>query len=234
MTARVFDALIAVSNNTRRDTERIIPAARGKVFAIPLASRFQPPDTPLPRPPEAETPFLLLVANVTANKNPSIVIAALATLVAAGRTMRLVHVGNDEFGYLAAAASANGVDAHVVQLGKVSDARLASLYAHAAATVVVSLYEGFGLPVLEAQTFGSPLVCANRASLPEVAGKGAIMVDPTDSAAIADAVARIVDDPGFAAVLRERGIANAASFSWDRTAAETLALFQRIVAEQSI
>lgn len=230
LTTRACDAIITVSRNTGRDVETWLPAARGKVSAIPLASRFGRVDQPVSNSGAPTGPYVVLVANVTANKNPSIVVAALAHVLAGGRHVRLVHVGNDEFGYLAAAAASRGVAGHVEQLGKISDARLCEIYAGAVCTLVVSLYEGFGLPVLEAQALGSPLVCSDRAALPEVAGDGAIMVDPTDAAAIGEQIARLLDDPALGASLRERGYANLARFSWERTATETSALFERLLA----
>lgn len=228
--AYACDALIAVSGNTGRDVENLLPGARGKVTVIPLASRFIRADR-VAAPPAGSGPrYIVLVANVTANKNPSIVVDALGHVLASGRELRLVHVGNDEFGYLAAAARDRGVVANVEQRGKISDAALCDLYANAVCTLVVSLYEGFGLPVLEAQALGSPLICSNRASLPEVAGDGAIMVDPTDAVAIGDQIARLLDDPDLGAELRVRGYANLERFSWERTAAETAELFRRLLA----
>lgn len=226
---RACDAVIAVSGNTGRDVERLIPQARGKVAVIPLASRFTRADRRTSPPADAGARYIVLVANVTANKNPSIVVDALSHVLASGREVRLIHVGNDEFGYLAAAARDRGVVGHVEQRGKISDAALCDLYANAVCTLVVSLYEGFGLPVLEAQALGSPLICSNRASLPEVAGDGAIMVDPTDAVAIGDQIARLLDDPDLGESLRTLGYANLERFSWERTATETAALFRRLL-----
>ena len=228
--AYACDAVIAVSGNTGRDIETLLPGARGKVAVIPLASRFTRADRCVAPETDTGPRYIVLVANVTANKNPSIVVDALGHVLAGGRKVRLIHVGNDEFGYLAAAARDRGVDANVEQRGKISDAALCDLYANAVCTLVVSLYEGFGLPVLEAQALGSPLICSNRASLPEVAGDGAIMVDPTDAVEIGKQIARLLDDPELGADLRVRGYANLERFSWERTAAETVALFRRLLA----
>ena len=93
--------------------------------------------------------------------------------------------------------------------------------------VYPSLYEGFGLPVLEAMTRGVPVACSNASSLPEVAGDGALLFDPNDVSAIATALQRLLGDPAEARRLRERGLARSRLFSWERTAQATLEVYRR-------
>jgi glycosyltransferase involved in cell wall biosynthesis len=114
--------------------------------------------------------------------------------------------------------------------GYVDDTDLPALYGGAAAFCFPSLYEGFGLPVLEAMACGTPVVCSNTSSLPEVAGDAALLVDPHDPAALADALARILGERALAEDLRRRGLARAAAYSWDRTAALTAAVYQKVLA----
>jgi glycosyltransferase involved in cell wall biosynthesis len=111
--------------------------------------------------------------------------------------------------------------------GYLDDARLQELYRSARALVYPSLYEGFGLPVLEAMTFGCPVVTSPLSSLPEVGGDAALYVDPRSPEAIAAALDRLVREPELATSLASRGRARAALFSWERTARETLADYQR-------
>ncbi len=115
----------------------------------------------------------------------------------------------------------------IVWLGRVPEADLPALYAAAAAFVFPSLYEGFGLPVLEAMACGAPVICSAVSSLPETAGDAALLVDPTDVNALAAALARVLIEPGLAADLRARGFAQAARFTWERTAAETLSIYRQ-------
>lgn len=109
-------------------------------------------------------------------------------------------------------------------------AQLPDLYAGAAALVLPSHYEGFGFPVLEAMGTGTPVVIANRSSLPEIAGGAAIQADPDDAEALAQAMRQVLDDASLRDSLVRRGRANAARFTWERTARETLALYQRVLA----
>ena len=90
--------------------------------------------------------------------------------------------------------------------------------------------EGFGLPPLEAMACGAPVVTSNASSLPEVAGDAAILVDPTDVAQIAQAMWLVLSQPALAAALRAKGLARAAQFSWERTARETIAVYERVLA----
>ncbi len=109
----------------------------------------------------------------------------------------------------------------VILQGYVDDEDLPALYAAAVGFIYVSLYEGFGLPVLEAMASGTPVICSSTTSIPEVAGDASLLVNPLDPQAIADAMERLLTDRSLQADLRERGLRRAATFSWERTAAET-------------
>jgi len=115
-------------------------------------------------------------------------------------------------------------------VGYVSDAELSALYRGAACLAMPSVYEGFGLPVLEAMQLGTPVVCARRASLPEVGGDAALWVEPDDDAGIADALVRLLADPAARDGMRRAGLARAALFTWDAAARGTLAAFDEAAA----
>jgi len=117
-------------------------------------------------------------------------------------------------------------------LHRVPDAELVGLYNGASLLATVSFYEGFGLPPLEAMACGAPVVVADRASLPEVVGEAGLLVDPDDPDDIARALTRVLTEESLRARMRELGLAQAARFTWEKTARETWAVY-RMVLEQS-
>jgi glycosyltransferase involved in cell wall biosynthesis len=135
-----------------------------------------------------------------------------------GADMRLVITG-DPTTELADCIERNHVTSQVHFTGLVPEEKLPSLYRGAEALIFPSLYEGFGLPLLEAMACGTPVVTADTTALPEVAGGAALLVDPTSVEHIAEAMKRIVSDTFLRQQLREKGLARAAQFSWDSTAA---------------
>ncbi|WP_199688145.1 glycosyltransferase family 4 protein [Noviherbaspirillum sedimenti] len=168
---------------------------------------------------ERHTPgyrYLFCVGNRKAHKNEQRLLRAFAAADIA-LDIRLLFTG-PEGGGLADLARELGVEGRVVFLGKVTEVQLPSIYRSAIALVFPTLYEGFGLPVVEAMASGTPVVTSNVTSLPEVAGDAAILVDPLDEVAIADGIKRVVTDQGLRQVLIERGIQQAKRFSWDAVA----------------
>ena len=117
----------------------------------------------------------------------------------------------------------------VVVTGYVPESDLPALYNGARVFVYPSLYEGFGLPVLEAMACGTPVVTANASSTAEVVGDAALVVDPHDEAELAGALLAAANDSALRATLRSRGLARASEFSWARTARETLAVYRKAV-----
>jgi glycosyltransferase involved in cell wall biosynthesis len=162
------------------------------------------------------------------HKNLSALIAALGAIPAERRPL-LVLPGYETWHEreLRERARAAGVAGDVRFLGWVSGAELEGLWAIASAFVFPSLYEGFGLPVLEAMARGVPVACSNASSLPEVAGEAALLFDPHDERAIAAAVQSLLSDAALAERLRERGHARVREFTWERTARLTLASYAR-------
>jgi glycosyltransferase involved in cell wall biosynthesis len=161
----------------------------------------------------AREPFLLYPAKAWPHKNHARLLEAFALLHDERPDLKLVLTGGGEPGPLP-----DGVDA----LGHVRRADVVDLMRRASALVFPSLYEGFGLPPLEAMACGCPVACSNAAALPETVGGAARLFDPHDPVAIADAVRDVLDDPG---PWVERGLARAAQFSWDETARLTDAVY---------
>lgn len=228
LSARRCERIITISETSKRDIERYLPTVVGKTHAFRLASRFEPRDRTSAGGAAGDTPFVLMVANLTANKNIDVVVAAVAQLRRAGETVDFVQIGADHLGLLAQSISRHDAAGFVHALGKVSDADLVERFETCLCAVVPSLYEGFGMPVLEAQAFGAAMICSDRGAVPEVAGDGAILFDPEDPAALGDAIRRYLHDEPLRREMQSKARANVRKFSWRKTAEGTLSVFMDI------
>lgn len=159
-------------------------------------------------------PYVLYVGNHKPHKNLPRTVAAVARL----DPDVLLLVSGDRTPALDALAAEHGLADRLRTLGRVDDDTLAAAYRGAAATLVLSTHEGFGLPALEAMACGSPVVASPVTSLPEVVGDAGVYADPHDVTAMADAVERVLADPDLAARLATAGPARAAAWTWERVA----------------
>lgn len=215
---RKATASIAISDCTRRDAVRLLGLARSKIDVVPLGvdhGVFHPhASTDLASVTNGE-PYLLYVGETDARKNVGALIGAFRELSVDG--LHLVLAGGSERSVerLRARYPETG-DASIHLLGPVDVKTLAGLYAGATAFVFPSLYEGFGLPVLEAMACGAPVICSPVSAMQEVAGDAALFADP-DPAALARAIERVASDATLRADLRGRGLERAASFTWAST-----------------
>jgi alpha-1,3-rhamnosyl/mannosyltransferase len=159
-------------------------------------------------------------------------VRAYAQLRALSKVPRLVLVGRPGWLFQEAVdlISQLGLEQQVTRLQDVAEADLAAVYRGAVALALPSHYEGFGFPVLEAMACGVPVVVSNRASLPEIAGDAALMVEPEDDNALAEALWRLLSDPGLRADLSARGFERVKAFTWEATANATAGLYRRILA----
>jgi len=226
--------IIAVSATTRAEilARYRVPPERIVVVPEAAAPHFVPP------PPSAlaatraryglARPYVLFVGFLEPKKNLGVLLEAVATLRRTGAwgDTELIVVGAPGWGPdPRAQVHVLGLDAVVRFLGAVADAELPALFGGALAFAFPSLWEGFGLPALEAMAAGAPVVASNRGALPEVTGGAALLVDPTP-APLAEALGRVLADPALRERLREAGLTRAAQFSWERTARETLAVYR--------
>jgi glycosyltransferase involved in cell wall biosynthesis len=237
-TAKAADMLICPSQAVRDDIVRILRAPPEKVRAIAEAAApaFRPIDDSavvdrLRYKHVLPDRFVLSVGSLEPGKNRTTLLKAFAELRRRGVEHKLVVAGQRawKYGDDFRLAEELGLKGDVIFTGYVSPEEMPALYAAADLFVFPSLYEGFGLPVLEAMACGVPVVASNVSSIPEVAGDAALLVGPRDAAALCDAMERILKDSDLRATLRHRGLERAATFSWERAARETLAVYEEAV-----
>ena len=235
--ARRADRVMAISGAVKDDVvERLgVPADRVDVVHLGFGMQRAPAPTPedeLRRRLGLERARVVLcVSAALAHKNLDRLIRAFARLEPESADLRLVVAGHAgrETERLVAVAHEAGVADRLTLTGWISDPDLEGLYALAACCAYPSLHEGFGLPVLEAMARGVPIACSSASSLTEVAGDAAELFDPLDVAAIASALGRLLHDRDRAASLVDRGLARAASFTWERCADGVLASYERVL-----
>ena len=175
--------------------------------------------------------YVLSVGTVQSRKNYSRVIQAIAAIRARGYDLHYAIAGGQ--GWLEAEMQATigkcGMADYVHLLGFVDDDDLAALYSDARLFVMASLYEGFGLPVLEAMACGVPVIASNVSSLPEVAGDATLLVDPYDTDAIREAIVTAETDETLRSRMVEAGYEQAAKFSWQRSAAQLMTIYATLL-----
>ena len=226
------DAIICISENTRRDLLRYIPIPEERVFVVPLASDLDESLThgDEPTPP---APYFLYVGGRSAGyKNFDGLLVAFARVAAQRPEPTLVITGYPLTDQEQKRLHDLGLTGRVHWLPTQSDRALARLYRHSQAFVYPSLYEGFGIPPLEAMACGTVVISSDRSSLPEVVGDAGLSFDPTAPDAADQLAAHLftaLDDPARRADLIARGRARAATFSWDRAAAQTMEVYRTVL-----
>ncbi len=232
------DHLIADSAWTKRTLIEHLGLPPERIDVVPVAADH---DHYRPRPvPDdlrrryglaPDCRYLLYVGSEDPRKNLETLLIAVAALFREHADVRLLKVGAahhlDEHRRLCRLAARLGIADRVVWLDHVPEADLPLLYNAAEVFVMPSLFEGFGLPLLEAMACGTPVVYAAASALPEVAGEAGLGVDPRDPAAFAAALGKLLDTPDLRARLRAAGLAQAERFSWSRAAEETHAVYAR-------
>jgi glycosyltransferase involved in cell wall biosynthesis len=237
MSIRNAARVIAVSEHTKQDLIRFYGIAPEKVAVTPLAPG--PAFGEIPNAAEMELPagitepFVLAVGNLEPRKNLDRLLAAFAVLVRErGFDGQLVLVGKGPGGHeILTRARREGVESRVVLPGFVSEPTLVLLYNRAKVFVYPSLYEGFGLPPIEAMSCGCPVVASNTSVLPETLGDAAILVDPESVAGLVQAIDSVLRDEGLARTLKQKGIERAGRLDWHETAARTHAVYAEVFAE---
>lgn len=238
LAARVAYAIIVPSEAVRDDVRRFlhVPDAKLHVVYEAAAARFAPvareAATAVARSYGIDGPYVLSVGSLEPGKNRPRLIRALHDLRDDGIEHRLVVVGQRAWDYEPDLALVRelGMEQQMIFPGYVRDEDLPALYTGADAVAIPSLYEGFGLPVLEAMACGAPVLTSNTGATAEVAGDAALLVDPHSVDAIRDGLRALLCGPDLRADLRERGFQRVGEFSWQRAAAETHDVYERVVA----
>jgi glycosyltransferase involved in cell wall biosynthesis len=233
--SRTASRVITLSRHSAMDIERLLNAPADKIRIIPGGVES-------PGAPAAEIsaeirgiiqggPFLLYVGRRDPYKNLAGLVQAFARVRAERNDCRLVLAGAPDARYMEPETETRrlGLESAVIFTGHVGDAAITALYRNAAVFVFPSLYEGFGLPPLEAMAGGAPVVASNRTSVPEAVGDAALLVDPAAPAEMAQAICRVLSDRALAATLREAGLKRAASFTLRRQAEQTLAVYEELI-----
>ncbi len=229
-----IDHVITVSECSRRDLIERAGVPDHRITVV-----YPGIDTGVFRPPHNENvagktpskrPYVLCVSGDDPTKNLETLIDAFAALPSAVRDEHDLILAGDlrRREDLRAQVAKRGLAPQTHFPGLVSDERLVELYRGASLFVFPSKYEGFGLPVLEAMACGCPVVCSNAASLPEVAGDAALLVDPSDTNGFAHGMLAMLSDPESARKFRHRGLTQVSLFSWRETASRTVQVYTRV------
>lgn len=236
---RLADRVITVSAHTAKDLLKEMPNAQGKVHPIPLGVSSLAPASSR----ESLTslglnePYFLFVGTLEPRKNLARLLEAFSRLPDSLRNSAVLAIaGGKGWGGVdvATVAEKYGVQDRMRVLGYVSEGQLATLYTHALFLAMPSLYEGFGLPLLEAMSRGTPVLTSNCASMPEVAGDAGILVAPLDVESILQGLSEFLGNGVQRTLLASRAVANAKHFSWVLAAEETLQVFEEAITTRQL
>ncbi len=232
---RLADRIMVDSRSTFNDLSSEFPQAAEKIRIVHLGITSLV--APSARSDLSEMgifkPYFLFVGTLEPRKNLRRLLSAYASLPEFVRdAYSLVIAGGKGWGCidLNAVIRSLGLEGSVILVGYVSDSQLTSLYSNARFLAMPSIYEGFGLPLLEAMSLGIPVLTSNCSSLPEVVGNAGLLVDPLDDLALAKGLLNLLMDDVLHANLASKTLPNAKRFSWDKCAAETIAVFDEAIA----
>ena len=230
--------VITVSRHSAQDIELLygIPLERIAVIPNGVSAEFRPVSDPASvaewraRFAVPTERYLLFVGGADPRKNHQTLLRAYARLAHALSSYSLVLVGDPvhRFGDMRQTARTFGIESRVVCTGRLAVTDMVGLYSNAALFVFPSLYEGFGLPVLEAMACGTPVITSSTTSLPEVAGDAALLVKPDDVEGLAATILRVLETPDLRHRLQARGFERVKAFTWERTARQTLDVYREL------
>jgi glycosyltransferase involved in cell wall biosynthesis len=234
------DLVLTISESSKQDIIKYLQVDEKKVVVTPLASRYHTDYFSDVRAEELSkqtsydfsAPYLLFVSTIEPRKNIKAIISAFNYLKEKHKIPHnLVMIGRKGWHYepIFAAIEKSPWKTNIHHLDYLSDELVALFYAKADAFIYPSHYEGFGLPVLEAMTLGTPVVTSNTSSLPEVAGDAALLINPNEPMQLAEAILKLISDSQLRQTFIDKGKERAKTFSWERTAIETLKAYRSII-----
>ena len=237
------DAIVAVSHHTKLDLIELYQTPAEKIHVI--HEGIDPTFAPMPANEVARVsygyaqskPYLLMVGTLEPRKNHATAMRAMARRKAAGHDDQLLIVGGKGWLFEPIQRLVDELDIadRIHFTGYVPAADLPALYSGATCVLVPSLYEGFGFSVLEAMACGTPVICSNVSSLPEIAGDAALLLEaPENDEELALLIERMATEAGLAARLRKLGVERASQFTWEKCAAETVALYEEVISANSV
>jgi glycosyltransferase involved in cell wall biosynthesis len=235
------DRTIAISNNTAQDIINWLKINPEKISMVfnGVNSNFRLPEHKIAvewRQKHIKSPEEICLLNVGNNhqrKNIETVLKVVKAMVSSNIPVRLWKVGEDFYPEQKQYIQANNLDKHITLINNPDRDTLIRFYHAADILLAPSLYEGFGLTILEAMACGTPIITSNVSALPEVAGDAAILVEPTDVGAITQAIASIHQDSALRQTLVDQGLARVKEFTWKKTAEQTAIVYEQAVAAKS-
>lgn len=236
---RYADRIIAISEHTKNDIIKYFNASPELVTVTRLAAgdayrEVKDPDSLQAARKKYGLPdnYILFVGSLEPRKNVRTLLKAYSLLPERlKKEFRMVVAGGRGWlnSDIPGAVKDLGIEDRVTFAGYIDSSDIAAVYSGAAVFAYPSLYEGFGLPILEAMSCGTPVVTSDVSSMPEVAGEAAVLVSPRSPEAIAAALERVIEDADLGSEMRRKGLERSGGFSWEKCAGETLAVYRKVV-----
>lgn len=233
LAARKASHIISVSESTKKDIVELLgkPAAKITTIYESVDNNFSDKQTDAGDYTDLPSDFLLYVGAFRLHKNIDGILRSYMQLPQdIKEKYPLVFIGKEDPRYLdfSKLVKQLGLERNVIRMENVPEYMLANIYRRAKILLMPSFYEGFGLPALESMSCGTPVIASNVSSFPEVLGDSAILVDPYDHNAIASAILSVIKDDKLCRLYADKGLKRAAEYSWERTARETVAVYEKV------
>lgn len=222
---RRADAIICVSQKTQSDLLDLYPECESRSTVIHHATDFGKV-TPDKWQPTPDRPYFLYVGSRVSYKNFDGLLQAFHQIVKRKPEIQLRVAGPDFRKHEEESIAVLGLENHVFNHGLVDDCRLSSMYRNSLAFIYPSLYEGFGLPLLEAMSCETPVIASNTSCIPEVVADAALLFDPGSKSDLVEAISFVIDNPGIRKQFIEDGKVRCNEFSWEKTAAQTSEVYR--------